>query len=53
LTGSRRSQACTQLSHVQPGPAVGDFAWREAPANFNNVAMTFLRRNAAIGILRG
>jgi len=33
---------------VQPGPAVDDFAWREAPANFNNVARTFLRRNAAM-----
>jgi hypothetical protein len=48
LTGCWRSQACTQLSHVQPGPAVGDFAWCEAPANFNNVATMFLGRSAAI-----
>jgi len=43
-----RSQACTQLSHVQPGPTESDSERRDPRVSFNNVATIFLRRNAAM-----
>jgi hypothetical protein len=43
-----RSQACTQLAHVQPGPIDSDLDRLDPRVKFNNVAMMFLRRSAAM-----
>ena len=48
LAGTFRSQACTQLSHVQPGPVVSRDERLAVRVNFINVAKIFLRRSAAI-----
>ena len=43
-----RSQACTQLAHVQPGPSESDDNRRPLRVNFRNVARIFLRRSAVM-----